>query len=241
MSFGVEKKQIFLYSDLFRNSFKEKIKSYFSKEASIDLYDFSKKETLNSELSVHTTICGSWLFLEALEATKDVTGNIAEVGCFEGGNMLLALKSSLIPEDKTVYLFDSFDGFPELTEFDPESFSKGDYKPTKDLQTINAKFEKYKNVKIIPGFVPETFSELDDSEKYSLIFFDCDLYQPCLDTLNYFWSKLTKGGIILLHDYFYEPGGFSGVEKATHEFCQAHNISPFGIWESTMAVLRKEH
>jgi O-methyltransferase len=71
------------------------------------------------------------------------------------------------------------------------------------------------------------------------VFFDCDLYQPACDTLDFFWSKLSKGGLFLLHDYFYEPGGFSGVKKAVDEFSKLKNIESFPIWETTMVVLRK--
>lgn len=232
-------KQVFLYSDLFKNSFSEKINEVFLQKGNTELYDFAKNETLDSKLSVHTTICGSWLFLEALEHIKNIPGDIAEVGCFEGGNMLLGLKSGLIPDEKNVYLFDSFEGFPTLSVFDPAHLKSGDYKPEKSLEYIKSCFNAFKNVNIVPGYVPETFSKIPHDNKYSLIFFDCDLYQPCLDTLNYFWPKLSSGGLILIHDYFYEPGGFSGVEKATDEFSKAFDLEPFGIWESTMAILRK--
>ncbi len=232
--------QVFIYSDLFKKSFMQKINHCLSQNANEGLYEYVKKETIASKLSVHTTICGSWLFLEALEHTKKVFGHIAEVGCYEGGNMLIALKSGLIPSNKNVYLFDSFDGFPELSEFDPDGMKKGDYKPVTSLDDIKNSFIDFENVKIIQGFVPYTFSNLNIKNKYSLVFFDCDLYQPCLDTLNYFWSKLSEGGLMLIHDYFYEPNGFVGVEKATTKFCQDNNITNVGIWESTMAILRKE-
>lgn len=230
--------KVFLYSDLFQPSFLNKLKEILP-EPNFGLYDFARNETLNSKLSVHTTICGSWLFLEALRYVKNVPGDIAEVGCFEGGNMLIGLKSGLISGDKNVYLFDSFSGFPDLSTFDPIHLKSGDYAPEKSFEHITSFFSEFENVKIIPGYVPETFSKLPNNNKYSLVFFDCDLYQPCLDTLNYFWSKLNPGAVILIHDYFYEPNGFSGVKKATDEFCKAFDLEPVGIWESTMAILKK--
>lgn len=230
---------IFIYSDLFAPSFSEKIQNFFNKEPSLSNYTLSLRETLQSQLSVHTTICGTWLFLEALEQTKDIEGHIAEVGCYEGGNALIALKNGYIPRNKNFYLFDSFEGFPQLSEHDPSHLNVGDYKPQKTLKEIKQYFESFSNVSIIPGYVPETFSQLPNDEKYSLVFFDCDLYQPCMDTLEYFWGKMAQGGIILIHDYFYEEGGFFGVEKATLEFCKAKGLVPTGIWESTMAILKK--
>ncbi len=237
--YGVSEDQVFLYSDLFKESFENKIHKLFGSDIEQSRYDFSKVATLDSKLSVHTTICGSWLFLEALNNTKNISGSIAEVGCFEGGNALLALQSEIFPEDKKFLLFDSFDGFPALSEFDPIKNKQGDYKPTIDMQYINQVFKPFHNVQIIPGYVPDTFSHVNVEDKYSLVFYDCDLYQPALDTLNFFWPKMTKGGIVLMHDYCFEPGGFSGVKKATDEFCAQNGVEVFPIWESTMAVLRK--
>jgi hypothetical protein len=240
-NFGVDlDSQVFIYSDLFKDSFKYKIHEGLLQDASEELYNYVKKETLNSKLSVHTTVCGSWLFLEALKSTKDIPGHIAEVGCYEGGNMLLALRSGLISKEKNVLLFDSFEGFPSLSEFDPKLVKKGDYKPEVGFDKIKGSFDGFENVRLIKGFVPHTFQEISNENNYSLVFFDCDLYQPCLDTLRYFWPKLSQGGLVLIHDYYHEPDGFSGVERATGEFCEENNLSPIGIWESTMAVLRKE-
>ena len=237
--YGVSEDQIFFYSDLFKYSFMEKINSNFTQIANKLHYEYLKKEVVNSKLSVHTTICGNWLFLESIEYTKKIEGDIAEIGCYEGGNMLLALRSGSIPSNKKIFLFDSFEGFPSLSDHDPIHFKKGDYKPLTKLDVIKKSFCEFSNVNIVPGFVPETFSNLNDQNKYSLVFFDCDLYQPCLDTLHYFWPKLSEGGLILIHDYFYEPNGFSGVEKATDIFCEQMNISSIGFWESTMVVLKK--
>jgi hypothetical protein len=231
--------QIFLYSDLFKESFENKIHKLFGSDIAQSRYKFAKTATLNSKLTVQTTICGSWLFLESLNNTKDVAGDIAEVGCFEGGNAFLALRSGIVPENKKFFLFDSFEGFPALSEFDPIKHKQGDLKTVLDLDEIKGTFKKFPNVKIIPGFVPGTFSQIDDDSKFSLVFFDCDLYQPACDTLDFFWSKLSKGGLFLLHDYFYEPGGFSGVKKAVDEFSKLKNIESFPIWETTMVVLRK--
>ena len=45
---------------------------------------------------------------------------------------------------------------------------------------------------------------------------DMDLYKPTLEGLKFFWPKMVKGGIILIHDFF--STGYAGVNKAIEQF-----------------------
>ena len=68
-------------------------------------------------------------------------------------------------------------------------------------------FSVLEQVKVIKGFIPGTFSQLPANKAYSLVFYDCDLYQPALDTFEYFWGRVSHGGIVLVHDYFSSLAG----------------------------------
>ena len=142
---------------------------------------------------------------------RAIRGDVAEVGAFEGGNVLLALQSAVWPRDRKYYMLDSFEGFPHLSAADPGDFGRGDYRPERALEELLIPFNLYPEAKVIKGFVPDTFARLPDSQ-YALVFYDCDLYQPALDTFEYFWKRMVPGGIVLVHDYFAQPGGFAGVE-----------------------------
>lgn len=72
------------------------------------------------------------------------------------------------------------------------------------------------------------------------MFYDCDLYQPALDTFEYFWDKIIPGGFMLVHDYIAEEGGFTGVKKATDEFFKPKGVVIHPIWETTMALITKK-
>lgn len=231
-------KQAHLYSKLFSQSFQDAAYSQLS--WMLDERDllYATSFTLNSRKPVHTTLCGSWLFLAALRQTKSVDGHIAEVGAYEGGNALCALQSTAWSQ-KNFYLFDSFEGFPDLSPLDPANFHKGDYQPINTLSEILAPLVLFPEAKVIKGFVPETFSQLDPAAHYSLVFYDCDLYQPALDTFNYFWDRISPGGILLVHDYFSEPGGFTGVKDATDAFFKGAPCKRAAFWQSTMAVYVK--
>jgi hypothetical protein len=46
---------------------------------------------------------------------------------------------------------------------------------------------------------------------------DCDLYEPMKAGLEFFYPRMTRGGIFLLHDY--SSFSWNGAKKAIDEFC----------------------
>jgi len=241
MTLGFElNKDVFLYSDLFAQLFTEAAQAALDWKLDWRLLKYSTAYTLNSRKPIHTTLCGSWLFLEALRRAKKLYGDVVEVGAFEGGNALCALQSPVWTNEKNYYIFDSFEGFPDISASDPTTIKRGDYRPEHTLAEILAPFASYPEAQIIKGPVPETFAHLPKNGRYSLVFYDCDLYQPALDTFHYFWDRMSAGAFMIVHDYFADPGGFVGVKKATDAFFASKICRQAKFWQSTMAVFVKE-
>lgn len=232
-------KNVHLYSELFAPSFASLVQSQLGWSIDPMVLDFVTSATINSRKPVHTTLCGSWLFLEAVRNLQNMSGDVAEVGCYEGGNALMCLQSPLWHHNKNYFLFDSFEGFPAPSPEDPSTAKSGDYATGKFFGEIVAPFIPFKEVKIVKGFVPTTFSHVPEDRKFSLVFYDCDLYQPALDTFSFFWNRMEPGGLILIHDYFAEPGGFHGVRRATNEYFSPLGVEILPFWQNTMAVVRK--
>ena len=229
----------FLYSGLFENEFRESVQNQLGWALDEQLLQFSTAYTLNSRKPIHTTICGTWLFLEALRQIAPVGGQIAEVGAYEGGNALCALQSPVWPAGRDYYIFDSFEGFPELSNRDPSLFKAGDYQPTKSYEDVLTPFTPYRQANFIRGFVPSTFAQVPENECFSLVFYDCDLYQPALDTFAFFWDRMAPGGLMIVHDYFAEPTGYTGVRDACDEFFAGRSADKAEFWQNTMAVFTK--
>lgn len=232
-------KHVHLYSELFTSSFIEAVRSQLGWSPDPALLRYSVAATLNSRKAVHTTLCGTWLFLEAVRHLEKVRGDVAEVGCFEGGNALNCFLSGVWNGEKRYWLFDSFEGFPTPSLQDPQAVKSGDYTTTKPFGEIIAPLTIFPEVEIVKGFIPATFSAVPAERKFSLVFYDCDLYQPALDTFAFFWDRLLPGGLILIHDYFAEPGGFQGVRQATNEFFEPRGQKIMPFWQNTMAAVRK--
>jgi hypothetical protein len=230
-----------LFSDYRLEDFKKKFQKSLGWEPRNHIYRFARANYLNSVKPVHTTVFGAYTFLECLSQSSALAGDIAEVGSFEGGNAYgaLSFSAALNSTDKTFYIFDSFEGFPELSEHDPDSSKMGDYSTQTITEEIIDSLRLHPTAQVIKGFVPKTFSSLPEDNRYSLVFYDCDLYEPALSTFQYFWERLTPGGFLIVHDYMAEPGGFEGVKKATHEFFDPMGVEIKVFYESTMAILQK--
>jgi hypothetical protein len=114
--------------------------------------------------------------------------------------------------DRTFYLLDTFHGMDEryVSEQDANAgalerniwrLESGFYVGTP--QSVQANFSEWKNVKIIPGSVPETL-DLVDTEKVAYLHLDMNCSPPEVAAFNFFWERLVPGAFVLLDDYAYK-------------------------------------
>ena len=235
-------RDVLLYADLFYDKFAEKVKKTLGRDIDPSHYQFVKSFSLNTLIPVHTTLLGNILFLTLLEEmlkNKNEKLALAEVGAFNGGNVILSSQFMALNAERRFHVFDSFDGFPELSKYDPKDQKAGNYTIQTSLERILDNLSMFPFVHVHKGFVPATFSELDKQEQYGLVFYDCDLYEPALATFEYFWDRLVPGGFMLIHDYIAEEGGFHGVKKASDEFFLSKHVPIHEFWENTMGLVIK--
>ena len=134
---------------------------------------------------------------------------------------------------KTVYGFDNWTGFVELSPEDGKPIEEvhkqeGDFNPAKfkeELKNAINIFDKDRfipwkpRVKLIEGNIENSvpaFCNDNPGIRFSLIHFDCDLYKPTKAALNAFWPKLSRGGIMLFDEYSIKD--WPGETKAVDEF-----------------------
>ena len=67
-----------------------------------------------------------------------------------------------------------------------------------------------------PGFFPESLGGLE--ETFCLVSLDVDFEAATLEGLRYFWSRLSPGGYLLLHDW--GNPGLPGPAAALERFCE---------------------
>lgn len=147
----------------------------------------------------------------SVKNVSKIDGDIAEVGVFKGGSAKIICEAK---KEKTLYLFDTFSGLPEVSEIDDERFFKGRFKESlSSLDIVKEFLSEYKNVFFYKGIFPETSKPIAD-KRFSFVNLDVDLYKSTLDSLEFFYPRMNKGGIIMCHDY---PGA-TGVKRAVNEF-----------------------
>ena len=134
---------------------------------------------------------------------EGVPGDLAEVGVYRGNSAAVLAEFAQFT-GRSMYLFDTFDGFDEkdLDGCDENHQSGGWGDTSVDLvkqvlgsSTESCFFER--------GYFPESLTEEHKKNKYSIVSIDCDLYKPIKSALDEFYPLLSHGGIFFVHDYFH--------------------------------------
>lgn len=144
---------------------------------------------------------------DLLISVSDVPGILLEAGVYKGGSALLAHR---VFPDVDLYLYDTFEGLPDLTEGDAGAgHKKGDFSsPEEHVRELIPKANIFK------GYFPETLDSLPDLIRYAHL--DMDLYDPTLRGLKKLWPNMSEGGVIVLDDYKWKAT--PGVAKAVDEW-----------------------
>ena len=163
-----------------------------------------------------------------VKKTKKLDGNIAEVGVYQGASAKLICETK---GDRALFLFDTFSGLPEVNKIDKTLFFKGEYSYTKEK--VEEYLKKYKNIYIYEGHVPETSTPVLN-KKFSFVHLDVDTYKSILACLQFFYSRMKKGGIILSHDY----ANVIGVRRAFETFYKYKNEIILEVGDTQCLVVK---
>lgn len=169
----------------------------------------------------------------SIKATKNIEGDIVELGVYKGGSIRLMAKACELENEKKKRIigFDTFEGIPL-------QIGNGDEKFLGFLSDVS--FEDITKtmpscVSLVKGIFPESATQAN-IEKISLAHLDADTYKSTFDGLNFVWPKLVKQGRIILHDY--NSQGCPGVKKATDEFLKEKNVISIEIAESQVLLIK---
>lgn len=143
-------------------------------------------------------------YLRGILQSLEAQGSAIEVGVYQGGTAQI-IKEEL--PDREIHLFDTFGGI--MSEHAEPNWKTGDYRSS--LEDVK------KNIG--EGFIFHTGDVCKTKEEFSgqlaFIHIDLDVYEPLSKILNYFYSQLSKGGVMLISNY---DMSHPGVRKAVDEF-----------------------
>lgn len=168
-----------------------------------------------------------------------VAGDLAELGTYRGD---FAWQMNVQFPERTLYLFDTFEGFDErdITAEQSQSHASArthDFGDTREADVL-ARMPYEEKVVIHKGYFPDTAVGLED-RRYALVSLDVDLYAPTLAGLKYFYPRLSEGGAIILHDY--NSLQFDGVRRAVADYEQAYgflNLIPLSDLHGTAVIVK---
>ncbi|MBF0216898.1 MAG: class I SAM-dependent methyltransferase [Candidatus Omnitrophica bacterium] len=221
----------------------QRLAKEFGADVVLGTFDAVRDLFLSCGVPDHSYASGTWLFIELLENfSLKVKGEIAECGVYKGGNAFITLSLAAGIDKKEYLLFDSFKGFPELSEHDPAARG-GDFVGSGSRE-VKELLGKFRNAAVHEGFFRDSFRHLED-RNYSMVYIDCDLYVPALECGNYFYGRLNNGGVMMFHDYHIPEGadspgtGFRGIKKAVDEFLSDKDEELIVIPETSHAFFVK--
>lgn len=150
--------------------------------------------------------------LEALcRRLEGVEGAAAELGVYRGA--FARCINALLPE-RTLYLFDTFEGFDEA-EAAGEAPGFVEAHRNTGAERVLALLPHPERAALRPGLFPQTARGLED-ERFCLLSLDADLEESTLAGLRFFVPRLSPGGYLLLHDW--DTPRLAGVRRALERY-----------------------
>lgn len=153
--------------------------------------------------------------------SNQVPGDFVECGCFLGGASIFmsVLRDRLGMSDKRVWLFDTFEGFPdgEQDALIANGLAMKAIRFVNFEPSVRQNFAQVnpagKNICYVKGDVVETIPD-SNTGAIALLRLDTDFYQSTKAELQGLYPRLVRGGVLIVDDY----GVFEGARRATDEF-----------------------
>jgi O-methyltransferase len=178
----------------------------------------------------------AYYIIESLERCKGTDGDVCEFGVAEGETSAL-IANEIASGNKTLHLFDSFQGLSTPTQKDQlkdDIFSLGSMSAYAGKMACKEKMVRTRlesisfprnRYQVHKGFIDQILK--NDSALPSKVVFayvDFDLYYPIRRALEFLHGTTVSGSIIIIDDYdFFSTGAKSAVD----EFLAEKNIKVY--------------
>ena len=170
---------------------------------------FGERDGMNTERR--------WMLYQLMRLVRNVPGDTAECGVYQGAGSYIICKVNQTNDLhlRTHHVFDSFEGLSKPSNLDGDYWTEGDLSCS--LETVTENLSDFDNIRFHKGWIPQRFSDIERNI-FCFVHIDVDLYQPTLDSFEFFYPRMNEGGILVCDDY-----GFTtcpGVKIALDQFLQ---------------------
>jgi Macrocin-O-methyltransferase (TylF) len=171
--------------------------------------------------------------LELIWKFRRVRGSIVECGTWKGG--MIGGMVNILGKNKRYYLFDSFEGLPEVKEIDGiaaklwqsdetgasyfDNCTADEEEARKAMQLSGATY-----FEITKGWFNDTLRSFSPPNGISILRLDADWYDSTMECLVNLFPKVAEGGIVILDDYY----TWEGCSKALHDYLSTNKL-PYRI------------
>ena len=179
-----------------------------------------------------------WLQIERLKQ-MNVPGAFAELGVYQGET---ARFIHHMDPSRDLHLFDTFEGFvaEDLAKesSDDKKYSPDNFSDT-SVEEVKAFIDGNELVKFHPGLFPDSVKSMEE-KTFAFVSLDADLYAPTKAGLDYFYPRMSAGGVIIIHDYNHT---WAGCRKAVDEFVQTipERVVPVADWQGSVLLVKSSH
>ena len=148
-----------------------------------------------------------------------IEGDVAEFGSYRGhSGYLMASLMAALGMEKRLWMFDTFDSFPE-EPLGIDQFWSGSH-PVR-FRDVQKKFEAFPFVTLVKGDFTRTFDETK-VDKLALAYVDCDAYRSTAYLIRrIFPHVLAPGGVMAFEDYGHAQ--LLGSRAAVHQYFDARS------------------
>jgi O-methyltransferase len=161
--------------------------------------------------------------LLVMQECEDIRGCIVECGTWRGG--MIAGVADLFGPGRQYFLFDSFEGLPPAKEIDGPSARAWQSDTTGPMYHDNctAPIEYAERAmarsratvySITKGWFDKTLPGFEPPEPIAILRLDADWFDSTIVCLESLVRHMSKGGIVILDDYF----TWDGCSRAVHHF-----------------------
>merc|ERR1719220_1114815 len=173
---------------------------------------------------------------------KGVAGDVVEAGVAGGGGVMplvffLACTGDLA--NRTVYLFDTWEGLPAPTDPRDDGFQKGEFNlkwnvfmetveyylnqyeqrvpsdPLSPRTALPSSEEVWSHMKPVKGLFADTMPSALSGRQLALLMCDGDMYASTFDCMSAAGGLVVRGGAIYNDDYFMFKGCYDAVRDFT--------------------------
>lgn len=183
-------------------------------------------ETLKRNAQTQQEQSLAWRLHTLVWAAQNVLhleGDFVECGVWKGFSFAFLTDYLGFAEiDKTLYLYDTFEGIPAA--MNSENRSNAVYEkdiaqdPDAIYKTVQARFAEVPNTRIVRGMIPESFEQACP-ERIALLHIDLNSAASEIAALEALFDRMVPGGMILFDDYGWT--GYAAQRHAENAFMAA--------------------